>query len=217
MYRCEAASVRAFVQQVAVSYAGNGYLWYVEGWVPEPKDPVFVDKKLVAKYGIDISDSARWRRKKRGVANFQYIRHGRFFMLMATHGERDFFDREEGTCIRYVGKDPVCYAGYSIGYRNGHPSVRIGKKRYAGLRARFLYLAVHRSAENLTREFTKLRFQPFYLVKSQLWRLVDEVNVARKKAGYEQLPYTVIGPVLRRVRGPLVVASVRGTELQRAA
>ena len=216
MYCCEATSVRAFVQQVAVSYVGRGYLWYVEGWVPSSKDAVLIDEKLVDKYGIAISDSARYRRKGRGVANFQYIRHGQFFLLMATHGERDFFDREEGKSIRHVSEVPICYGGYSITYRGGHPSVRIGKKRYAELRALFLYLAVHRSAENLAREFSNLRFQPFCLVKAQLWRLVDEVNAARKKAGFELLPYTVLGPVLRRVRGPLVVASRRKVESRAA-
>ena len=194
MYRCEATSLRAFVQQVAVSYVSNGYLWYVECWVPKPKDPAVIDAKLVAKYGIDVSDSIRARRKRRGVANFQYIRHGRFILLMASGGERDFFDQEEGKRIKHVSETPICYGGYSIGYRNGHPSVRIDKKRYAELRARFLHLAVHRSARNLKQEFAKLRFQPFCIVKSQLWRLLDEVNGARKKAGFEMLPYTRARP-----------------------
>ena len=217
MYRCVATSVRAFVQQVAVSYIRHGYREYVEGWVPEPKNPAMLDAKLVTKYEIDISESARAWRKRQGKANVQYIRHGRFFLIMLTSGDHELLRQIEGKSLRRVTTVPICYGGYSITYRNGHASVRIEKKHYSQLRAWFLYLAVHRSAENLTNEFYKLRFQPFRIVKSQLWRLVDEVNAARKKAGFEQLPYKVLGPVLRRVRGPLVVPSGTDGVSSRAA
>src|SRR5437870_4167820 len=86
MYRCEATSVEGFVQQLAVSYLGNGYWFYVVGEVPPGKDPRRVDEKLVARYQVDLSKWARARRKRAGLANLQYLRHGRLFVLLATHG-----------------------------------------------------------------------------------------------------------------------------------
>ena len=42
------------------------------------------DRKLVEKYSIAMSESTRARRKQLGFANLQYIRHDRFFAILAT-------------------------------------------------------------------------------------------------------------------------------------
>src|SRR5689334_18499210 len=94
MYRCEATSIAGFVQQLAVSYIGNGYWFYVSGYVPEKKDPKMVDAKLIERYGIDVSKWVRTRRKKGGLANIHYIRHDRFWVLIATKGQHEFFASE---------------------------------------------------------------------------------------------------------------------------
>ena len=87
MYKAEATSIGGFVQQVGVSYVGNGYFFYVPGNVPEGKEARAVDKKLInERYEIDISKWARARRKQAGTANLQYIRFERFYLIMATHG-----------------------------------------------------------------------------------------------------------------------------------
>jgi hypothetical protein len=128
-YQCVAASVEGFVQQVAVAYLARGYWFYVAGWIPAEKSPETVDAKLIGKYGVDVSRWERGRRKRSGLANMQYIRHGRFFLLMATHGKHVFFDEEEGQ-IRDARRTPVRFAGYSISYRGGHASVRIDQPVY---------------------------------------------------------------------------------------
>ena len=93
-YRCEVTTVVGFVQQVAVQYVRHGYWFYVPGIVPERKEPRGIDRKLIAKYGIGVSQKERCRRKRGGLANMQYIRHGRFFLMLATHGRGDFFARK---------------------------------------------------------------------------------------------------------------------------
>jgi hypothetical protein len=65
-YRCEATSVAGFVQQLAVSYIGRGYFFYVRGEIPEKKDPRIVDEHIIEKYGIAIGKTARARRKASG-------------------------------------------------------------------------------------------------------------------------------------------------------
>jgi hypothetical protein len=120
MYRCEAASLEGFVQQVAVSYLRNGYWFYVAGRVPEDKDPGDVDRKLIGKYGIDLSKWERARRKRSGLANVHYIRYCRFFLLLVTAGKHHFF-AEEAEKIRDARRVPIKFAGYSLSYRGGHP------------------------------------------------------------------------------------------------
>jgi hypothetical protein len=184
MYRIEATSLEGFVQQLAVSYLGNGYWFYVTGEIPEGKDPEKVDEKLIARYQIDLSKWARARRKRAGMANLQYIRFGRFFVLLATHGVHPFFE-EEASSIRDARKTPIRFGGYSISYRNGHPHVRIEQEEYKRLKAYFLDLALHRAGERLERELGKLPFEPYAPVRRQLLAVLRAVNRERKSAGYE--------------------------------
>ena len=117
-YRCEAVSVEGFIQQLAVAYVSRGYLFYVSGEIPESKDPRRVDEKLIEQYGIGISQWARARRKQAGRANLQHLRRGRFFVLLASHGEHPFFEAE-GANVRDVRRRSIKRAGYAVGSAGG--------------------------------------------------------------------------------------------------
>jgi len=207
MYKCEATSVSGFVQQLAVSYLGNGYWFYVAGEIPEGKDPRKVDEKLVARYQVDLSKWARARRKRAGVANLQYIRHGRFFVILSTHGEHPFF-QEEASAIRDARKTPIRFRGYSISYRGGHPHVRIEQENYKRLKAYFLELAVHRSAERLGQELGELPLEPYAPVRRQLLAVLRAVNLERKKAGFEPVPGSAFR-FMRRICRPFERMSIQ--------
>lgn len=112
-YRFKAASVEGFVQQLAISYIGHGYWFYVSGVVPERKNPRRVDEKLLEQYDAGLSKWARARRKHAGLANVHYIRHGRFFVLIASRGEHRLFEDEP--LHKYVHPDPIRFGGYGIG------------------------------------------------------------------------------------------------------
>lgn len=190
-YRCVATSVEGFVQQLAVAYVTHGYWFYVLGQVPEHKAPVAVDRKLIKRYGIAISKWARCRRKKLGLANMQYLRHERFFVLLATKGRHEFFERE-AAAIRDIRRVPIKFAGYSIGCRKGldgrwHASVRINGDRYGTLKA---YLSAHlwyRGASTLMRELQRLPFEPYAPVRRQLLSLLRLTNRLRTEASLETL------------------------------
>jgi hypothetical protein len=186
-YRCEAPTVGGFVQQVAVSYLTHGYLFYVSGVIPEAKDPGAVDEKLIDKYGIAVSRWSRARRKRTGVASVQYLRHRRFFLITATHGEHDFF-AEEAACIRDFRETPLKFGSYAISHRGGHPHVRIAQPTMLDLKAYFLERSCHRSAERLGREFASLPFEPWAPVRRQLLQLLSAVNAKRREAGFEPVP-----------------------------
>ncbi len=134
-YRCEATSVAGFIQQLAVAYIGHGYWYYVMGEIPAKKDPARTDRKIIEQYGVVLSKWARARRKQSGLANLQYLRHGHFFILVATAGRNEFFEKEP--VIKDVRDEPIKFAGYSIGYGYGqgrwHPTVRIELRRYREL------------------------------------------------------------------------------------
>ena len=187
MYRCRTVLLPAFIQQLAVAYVANGYWFYVHGWIPLNKDPEAVDRKLTEKYGLDVSKWERARRKKAGLANLHYLRHGRHFVLIATHGRHAFFD-EEAANIRDIWRAPFKLGGYSVSYRSGHASVRIDQESYRRLKVYLTDLAPRRSAEHMIEEFRMLHFEPYAPIRRQLLNLLRAVNRARKQAGSDPVP-----------------------------
>ncbi len=199
-YRCVATSVAGFVQQVAVQYLRHGYSFYVAGQIPEGKDATAVDAKLIKKYGVDVSRWERSRRKRAGLANMQYIRHERFFLLMATRGQHGFFDDEAGQ-VRDARRVPIKFSGYSLSHRNGHASVRIDQETYRRLKVSLTDLAGRRSVEHVAGAFGKLGFEPYAPVRGQLLSIWRAVNRARGQARRESLPVACV-PWRRRITSP---------------
>jgi hypothetical protein len=208
-YRCVAASVTGFLQQVASCYLPHGYWFYVRGRVPDSKDPRQLDQKLIEKYCIGLSRSSRTRRKAVGIANVHYIRFQRDFLLLATHGQHPFFD-DEGPNIRDARRVPIPFRGYAISVKQGgflrkespavqptrddrwHAHVRIDQDRYQLLKTSALDAAKRMSAERLEAEFYRMPFEPYAPVRQQLFNLLRLVNQQRKASGLEPLPSKAI-------------------------
>jgi len=167
--RLEAASLEGFIQQVAVSCIGRGYVHYVTGRVPEGKDPRLIDRKLAERYGATLSKWSRYRRKRGGHANVRYLRHEGFFALFATEGVSPFF-RDEAGLIRDCRREPFKYGGYSLSSKAGRVCVRIECEQYNVLKAVFRELALRRSVERLERMVATLN-QPQY----QPWPIEEQV------------------------------------------
>lgn len=196
-YRCEATSVEGFVQQVAVQYLRHGYWFYVAGSLSKRKDPRDVDRKLIAKYGIAASSKERTRRKRAGLANLHYIRHDRFFLLMATHGRHHFFD-DEASQIRDARRQPIKFSGYAMSHRDGHACVRIEQCEYQQLKAWFLDVACRRPFEGLAAEFRSVQFVLYAPVRQQALAIWRAVNRERRLGGFEPIPIDCV-PWKRRV------------------
>jgi hypothetical protein len=204
-YRCVATSVAGFVQQLAVCYVGRGYYFYVRGGIPAHKDPAAIDRKLVERYGIAVSKWTRCRRRKRGQASLQYLRHGDFFVLLATNGEHPVI-ASEGRLVRDIRRQPLRFMGYAIGCRPArgggplHPSVRIERREFAALKTHLRQMAVHRSVEDLGRILRSLPYEPYAPVRDQLRILLRSLNRRRKAAGLEPVPLAVLRQRRRPVR-----------------
>ena len=197
-YKCVATTPEGFIQQLAVSYVAHGYWFYVSGLIPETKDPSAIDRKLISKYGIGISKWARARRKRAGIANVHYLRHGRFFVVLATHGRHPFFVEEPFKDIREV---PIKFASYSVSFRGGHAHVRIERETYRDLKAYFMERALRRSRETLEREFWNIGFEPYAPVRRQLVTMFNRVNAARRTAQFEELSQSCLR-LRRRIYRP---------------
>ncbi len=211
-YLCETTSVEGFVQLLACNLLPHGYWFYVTGQIPDGKDPGRVDEKLTRKYHADLRPSERVRRKRLGMANVRYVRHGRFFALLATHGRHRFY-QEESDSIRDIRRVPLRFAGYSISYRRGgrrrdggrdpgwHAHVEIEPRRFLALEAYFAEMAVRWSTRRLGLAFYGFPFEPYAPVRRQMLRLLRHVNGRRKRAGLPLLPHDVL-PLRRRVVKP---------------
>ena len=181
----------------------HGYWFYVAARVPPGKDVQSVDRKLVAGYGLDVSKWVQSRRKAKGLAKIAYLRHERFFVLLATEGKHIFFERE---AVKDIRREPLVFAGYCIGAGKGsdgryHASVRIDADQFQNVREHLLDLACRRSKENLIQAFRELRFEAYARVRRQLLRLLREVNEKRRTAGFEPVPMTCLR--LRRLPMPV--------------
>lgn len=220
-YRCETTSIEAAVQLIAASYLRHGYYWYVTGSIPKSKTPASVDRKLVAKYGIDITEWQRTRRRKQGLANAHYLRHDHWFILLLSEGHHALRQPSakggEGEHLKDCRRVPIRIGGYSISYRRSgvalprggnvkwHAHVRLDAKTYADLKARFDAIAVHRSTDNLTAEFAQVGFARYAPIRRQLLNILRRVNERRQRHAYQTMPHSVLN--LRRVPVKIYVDS----------
>jgi hypothetical protein len=211
-YRAVATSVEGFVQQIACCYLRHGYWFYVTGCVPADKDPQAVDDKLIHKYGINVSESTRARRKKCGLANLQYLRFERFFVILATKGQDVFYETESAQ-IRDIRRIPLKFAGYSISYRRGgrtrdgrkdpswHAHVRIERRQQLELNAYLNELAKRRKPDSVVQAIYNLPLEPYAPIRRQLLKLLRSLNRERETLGYPLIPLEVL-PLRRRVVRP---------------
>ena len=178
-----------FIQQLAVGYVAHGDRYYVVRKIPKHKDLEKVDVRIIEAYGIELSEWQRARRKRSGLANVQYIRHGHFAVLIATApiGGHRFF--RECPDYKDIRKRAIRYAGYSVGYsystntKRWHASVRIDREQLLRLKAYLLEISTVRSAGALEEKFGGLRFEPYARVARQYLSLLKAVNDKRRAEG----------------------------------
>ncbi len=224
-YRCVVTSLSGFVQQVATAYVPHGYWFYVQGFVPDGKNPDAVDRKLIEAYGVSVSKWQRTRRKQAGLANLQYIRVGRTFVLLATKGKHPFFECEASS-IRDIRKTPIRIGGYSISARKGndgrlHSHVRVDRKAYIELLAWFVERAARDATGALTKALYNLPYEPYAPVRRQYLTLLRRINEVRVRHGRGRLPVEVL-PLRRRIVRPFAQTgderiSVAGVEASRCS
>jgi hypothetical protein len=184
--------VAGFVQQLVVAYVSKGYYFYVTGVIPAQKDPAKTDRKILDAYDIEVSKWTRARRKKESLANVHYLRYGRFYVIIASHGFHEFFAAEANR-LYDIRRRPLFFMGYSIGCRRErgggayHASVRINRDLFQTIKSRYEGAALECTAEQLFSELHTLPYEPYAPVRSQLRGLLRAINRRRRLAGLEQV------------------------------
>ena len=236
-YKYEVTSLVGFLQRVATHLLPKGYYFFVQGNVPEGKDPSGLDAKLLSKYDVEKSEGARRWRKSQGLGNVQYVRFERSWILMATHGDHAIREGE-GTNLKDVRRAPIRIGDYALYVKRGNylkkvsdddqpvsdgrwrVRVLIAREHYRELCAYFLSIACHRRAEALAEELYALPYEPYAPVRKQLLKLLRLINAKRQAAGYSKLPPTCLRfkrDIVRAFERPASVATAEATELEHRA
>ncbi|MEQ8849011.1 hypothetical protein [Botrimarina sp.] len=211
-YNCVTQSLDAFLAQL-VRYVASGHYFYVTGHVPGRKSPEEVDRKLILLYGLGKPKWERARRRLGEQAGIHYLRHGKFFVLIATHGRHQFFeDHQKNICD--IRRTALKVRGYSIRYTFSDQDqrwkvfVRLDKPTYQSVRAHLLDLArrpSYRDTARLIAEVESLPFQGYAPVRGQVLAIIKAMNRVRRHAGVGPLPMDIV-PRMRPVRRVFVTA-----------
>lgn len=197
---------------ILVNLIGKGYRYYFVGTLKGDKEPHLVDQRMLGDYDADLPKWTRERRRRKGQANFRYLRLENWFIVLATEGKATCFWEEDRHRIRDVRNVPIRLHGYSISYRRGgwkdrrlwqhplrrerdmnwHVRVQLDAETYSGLKAYFLNIATHRQGDFIGQEFWQLPLQPYRPVREQLLAILRAVNRARQMAGFQRVPVSVI-------------------------
>lgn len=204
-YRCEAKSIDAFLAQV-VRYISSGHYFYIRCRIPESKDPIAVDEKILRLYDIRRS---RWQRKRRSLkatAGIHYLRCDRLFVIMLTKGQHETFYRDHGQSVLDIRRTALKAFGYSIRWgfseaeRRFRASVRLDKETYREVKGHMLAICVWPSCQPqdaMERQFRRLPYQLYGPVREQLYRIARAVNRRRRRAGLPPIDYDCISSKMR--------------------
>ena len=206
-YQCETDSPEGMVKLIAASFLRHGYLWFTTGRVPRNKDPKKIEKKLTEKYGLNITERERTRRKAMGLANAKLLRFEDWFILLVTRGQHKIKELPkpggeggEGGRLRCCLDEPIYFRGYSISYkqsgvtpaggepRTWHAHVRLDKATYKSLKAYFLEIACRKSQASLTNEFNRIPYDRYAPIRRQILLIHRAVNEARAFKGLAIVP-----------------------------
>jgi len=208
-YKYEVTSLVGWLQRIATHLLPKGYFFFVQGQVPEGKDPAVLDAKLLAKYDVVKTEGGRRWRKSQGLGNVQYVRFNRSWMLLATHGDHAIREGE-GDNLKDVRRTPLRIGDYTLYVKRGEylkkrsgevsaaadgrwrVRVLIAREPYRELCAYFLSIACHRRSDALEQELFNLPYVPYAPVRKQLLKLLRLINAKRQAAGFAKVPPTCL-------------------------
>jgi hypothetical protein len=174
-----------FLRRVAIDGLRYGYFRYALRQIPDYKDPLLVDHKLISLYGVTQCRMTRMRRRRKGLANVLYVRLDRFFVLMASEGQHPVFEQVRSYDFRTA---PLHFRGYAIGFHQGKPCITVGRDEWQPVEQRFSKIGLRAKVE-VERKLNALPYCRFPGVVRQQWKLVRQINARRKQAGLEQISF----------------------------
>lgn len=185
-------SIGEFIRRIAIDSVRYGYVRYVVREIPEGKNTLAIDNKLRAHYKITSCRTTRMRRRQKQQAVLQYVRYGRQFVLLATEGKHDEFERLKFYDCRIA---PIQVYSYSIGLKNGVVRVCIRHEVWSGTIKHFERLALH-DIDKVEKKLHALPYCHFPGVVRQKQQLVSMINQKRSRAG---LPTVALTPRIKEL------------------
>ena len=189
----KARTLGIFFRKVAIDYVRYGYFWYIFREIPEGKNLEKIDKKILAKYGITTERYKRFRLGNLGKRKIAYVRYKRHFVLIATHGKNEHFDREKFYDVR---ESPLHFKGYTVSVSKANkPVVKIGKKRWKRIVEEGDKISLHNynKVHGYIKSVGKLKFPG--ILRQQV-KLFQRINKKRRTAG---LPRIKVHPLFKNV------------------
>ncbi|MDQ0808032.1 hypothetical protein [Priestia megaterium] len=160
--------------QMIVYLLGRGYYHWHLIYLPESKQDKWesIDKKLIAKYGMDISKYTRRDRKKRKIANFYYLRWQHIAILLHTDGEitskvkasiaklddtiDEFYDIRKTHMLLSIGD----VSTYEIYEHQDKVVVKLEKQCYRELKTGLIDVAETKNKTRMIKTFDQLNGMP---------------------------------------------------------
>lgn len=178
-HQYEVKTLHHFLRRIAIDYLRYGYFRYALREIPPNKDPLLVDRKILSVYGVTRCRTTRMRRRAKELANVQYVRLSRSFLLLATEGTHPVFDRLRSYDFRTT---PLHFHGYSIGILREKPCIMICRNEWERVKERFFRIGLH-AKDEVERKLNTLPYYRFPGVVRQKYALITAVNKRRKQAG----------------------------------
>ena len=197
-YHAQTTSRAGFLRMLTANYLPSEYLRYSHGHFKDEGHARRTELEIICRYDLALSKDQRYRRKKSGRSNLQFLRYRRFFLFVATPGDHGFHLRHAD--LRDFRRQPLHFEGYTVSYRAAHSCVRLAPKTESKLRAYFLAIALNRRASQLAREFRSLPWLPYGPVVEQEMSILEAVNDKRKRRGYALVPESCIRRKLKVCR-----------------
>jgi hypothetical protein len=168
-----------FLRRIAIDYMRYGYCRWALRFIPPDRDLQKLDTKLIEVYGVTSCRTTRMRQRRRGLAVVQYVRWGNTFVLLATEGTHEQFDRLRS----YDARDaPLHLGAYTIGYRSSQVTIQVRQRAWLAVSKR-IHLSALSDRSIVETRITALPFYRFPGVIEQLRDLVRAVNQRRRVAG----------------------------------
>lgn len=168
-----------FLRRIAFDYVRYGYYRYAIRTIPEGKDVEAIDDKIRRIYSITSCRMTRTRRRRQGQASAQYLRWHHTFVLLATDGHHQTFDKLRSYDIRHT---PLHLGAYSLGLRGKTVHIQVTRRVWRRVK-RLIRHRELRSHGEVQRLIHTLPFYNFPGVVAQKRKLLRQVNRRRKRAG----------------------------------
>lgn len=179
----EAETLGEFLRKIAIDYLRYGYTRYALRTIPDGKELYEVDAKVMQVYECTFCRAVRHHRRKRSIANVVYIRFKNRFVLVASGGSNEAFDKIDFLDFHTT---PLNIDRYTIGVKRNKPCVMVKPSMFRILRKQLLAIALHNENKVLTR-FRAISPFSFPEIIRQKRKLLSEINKRRHTAGLPRI------------------------------